>query len=44
MGLKEESEDHNEETAATKCQCTGRTIRNRLASAAVKLARFQEDK
>ncbi len=43
LGLKEESEDQNEETAATKCQCTGRTIRNRLASAAAKLARFQED-
>lgn len=43
MGFKEESKDPDEETAATKCRCTGRTIRNRLASAAVKLARFQED-
>lgn len=43
MGFKEESKDPDEETAATKCKCTGRTIRNRLASAAVKLARFQED-
>jgi hypothetical protein len=43
MGFKEESNDLNEETAATKCKCTGRTIRNRLASAAAKLARFQED-
>lgn len=43
MGFKEESEDPDEETAATKCKCTGRTIRNRLASAQAKLARFQED-
>jgi hypothetical protein len=43
MGFKEESNDPDEETAATKCKCTGRTIRNRLASAAVKLARFQEN-
>lgn len=43
MGFKEESKDPDEETAATRCQCTGRTIRNRLASAAIKLARFQED-
>lgn len=43
MGLKEESEDAHEETAATRCGCTGRTIRNRLTSAAAKLARFQED-
>jgi hypothetical protein len=42
MGFKEESNDLDEETAATKCKCTGRTIRNRLASAAAKLARFQE--
>lgn len=43
LGYKEESNDPSEETAATKCKCTGRTIRNRLASAAAKLARFQED-
>jgi hypothetical protein len=43
MGFKEESNDIDEETAATKCKCTGRTIRNRLASAAAKLTRFQED-
>lgn len=43
LGFKEESEDPDEETAATKCKCTGRTIRNRLASAEAKLARFQED-
>lgn len=42
MGFKEESNDPDEETAATKCKCTGRTIRNRLASAAAKLARFKE--
>ena len=40
---KEESEDPNEETAATRCNCTGRTIRNRLTRAAGKLARFKED-
>lgn len=44
MGFKEESKDPEEDTAATKCKCTGRTIRNRLASAAAKLARIQEDK
>jgi len=43
MGFKEESKDPKEETAATLCKCTGRTIRNRLASAAAKLALFQED-
>lgn len=43
MGFKEESNDVDEETAATKCKCTGRTIRTRLASAAAKLAKFQED-
>lgn len=43
MGFKEESNDPDEETAATKCNCSGRTIRNRLASAAAKLGRFQEN-
>jgi hypothetical protein len=43
LGYKEESEDPNEETAATRCNCTGRTIRNRLTRAATKLARFKED-
>ncbi|HMR54504.1 MAG TPA: hypothetical protein PKA67_18795 [Amaricoccus sp.] len=45
LGYKEESEaeDPNEETAATRCNCTGRTIRNRLTRAAAKLARFKED-
>ncbi len=36
LGYKEESEDPNEETAATRCNCTGRTIRNRLTRAAAK--------
>ena len=40
---KEESEDPEEETAATRCNCTGRTIRNRLTRAAAKLSRFKED-
>lgn len=43
LGYKEESEDPNEETAATRCNCTGRTIRNRLKRAAGKLARFKEN-
>ena len=43
LGYKEESEDPEEETAATRCNCTGRTIRNRLTRAAAKLSRFEED-
>ena len=43
LGYKEKSEDPEEETAATRCNCTGRTIRNRLTRAAGKLARFKED-
>lgn len=43
FGYKEESEDLEEETAATRCNCTGRTIRNRLTRAAAKLSRFKED-
>ena len=43
MGYKEESKDPEEETAATRCNCTGRTIRNRLTRAAAKLSRFKED-
>ncbi len=43
LGYKEESEDPEEETAATRCKCTGRTIRNRLTRAAAKLSRFKED-
>ena len=39
MGYKVESQDPNEVTAATRCNCSGRTIRNRLAQAATKLAR-----
>lgn len=42
MGYKEESEDPNEDTAATRCKCTGRTIRYRLTRAAAKLAHFKE--
>jgi DNA-directed RNA polymerase specialized sigma24 family protein len=42
LGYKEESEDPDEQTAATRCNCTGRTIRNRLTRAAGKLARFKE--
>jgi hypothetical protein len=43
FGYKEESVDPEEETAATRCNCTGRTIRNRLTRAAAKLSRFKED-
>lgn len=43
MGYKEESVDPNEETAATLCGVTGRTIRNRLARAIAKLSRLKED-
>jgi hypothetical protein len=43
LGYKEESEDPDEETAATRCNCTGRTIRNRLTRAAAKLSRFKEE-
>ena len=43
LGYKEESEDPKEETAATRCNCTGRTIRNRLTRAAAKLSHFKED-
>jgi len=43
MGYKEESIDPDEETAATRRNCTGRTIRNRLTRAAAKLAPFKED-
>ena len=43
FGYKEESEDPEEETAATRCNCTGRTIRNRLTRADAKLSRFKED-
>ena len=43
LGYKEESENPEEETAATRCNCTGRTIRNRLTRAAAKLSHFKED-
>lgn len=43
MGYKEESESPDQVTAATLCNCTGRTIRNRLTQAAKKLSRFKEE-
>ena len=43
FGYKVESVDPEEETAATRCNCTGRTIRNRLKRAAASLSRFKED-
>jgi DNA-directed RNA polymerase specialized sigma24 family protein len=42
-GFKEESEDPTEQTAATLCGVTGRTIRNRLTRALVKLSKLKED-
>ena len=42
LGYQEESDDPETVTAATRCDCTGRTIRNRLTRAAKKLARFKE--
>ena len=42
LGYKMESDDPSEVTAATRCQCTGRTIRNRLKRAAKKLAKLKE--
>lgn len=43
LGYDEESDNPDKVTAATLCDCTGRTIRNRLSRAAEKLARFKED-
>lgn len=43
MGYDEESENPNKVTAATLCNCAGRTIRNRLSRAAARLSRFKED-
>jgi DNA-directed RNA polymerase specialized sigma24 family protein len=42
MGFKEESEDPREQTAATLCGVTGRTIRNRLTRALAKLSNLKE--
>jgi hypothetical protein len=44
LGYDEESDKSDKVTAATLCNCTGRTIRNRLSRAAAKLAHcFKED-
>lgn len=40
LGYMQESEDHNEVTAATRCKCTGKTIYNRLKRAEKKLSGF----
>ena len=42
-GYKVESTDPNEITAAVRCECTGRTIRNRLSRAEAKLWRSKEE-
>jgi len=41
LGLKEESDDPSAITAATLSGVTGRTVRNRLTSAAKKLSQFK---
>jgi len=43
LQYKVESDNSEEVTAATLCNCTGRTIRNRLARAAAKLSPLMED-
>jgi hypothetical protein len=42
LGYKQDSEDPNEVTAATRCKCTGKTIYNRLKRAEKKLSGFKE--
>ena len=42
-GYKVESKDPDEITAAVRCGCTGRTIRNRLSRAEAKLWRSKEE-
>ena len=44
LKLKEESKEPKEITASRLCNCTGRTIRNRLGRAEAKLSRFKEGK
>lgn len=41
-GYQIESSDPSKETIATHCNCTGRTVRNRLRRVRAKLARFKE--
>ena len=43
MGYKVESVDPTEVTAATLCNCSGKTIRNRLSRAVAILSRLKED-
>ena len=43
LDYKVESQDPNQVTAATLCNCSGRTIRNRLARAAAKLKPLKEE-
>ncbi len=42
LGYQQESHDPNEVTAATRCNCTGKTIYNRLKRAEKKLSSFKE--
>ena len=44
LKVKEESKNPEEITAARLCNCTGRTLRNRLRRADAKLSRFKEGK
>ena len=43
LGYKVESADSDEITAATRCNCTGRTIRNRLSRAVARLSLLKEE-
>jgi hypothetical protein len=43
LDYPEEADDPDKTTAATLCGVTGRTIRNRLKSARIRLSRFKED-
>lgn len=42
-GYKVESQDPHAVTVATLCECSGRTIRNRLARAMARLSYLKED-
>ena len=43
LGYKVESEDSGQVTAATICNCSGRTVRNRLSRAAARLKPLKEE-
>lgn len=43
MGYQVESADPDEETIATRCRCSGRTIRNHLSRVAARLRKFTKE-